>query len=77
MLFRSIGGRSGAKSTELEDPTVEQREASLLRRPRPSEGASRSESSRAAAQPEASEDIARTDSSESASQSESAEGATP
>lgn len=69
-----IGGRGGAKSTELEDPTVEQREASLLRRPRPSEGTSRSESSRAAAQPE---DVTRTESSESASQSEPAEGTTP
>lgn len=71
-----IGGRGGAKATELEDPTVEQREASLLRRPRPSEGTSRSESSRAAAQPETSEDITRTESSESDSQFEPAEGTT-
>ncbi|MFB6574944.1 hypothetical protein [Kocuria palustris] len=50
-----IGGRGGAKTTELEDPTVEQRDASLLRRPRQAEGASHPEASGAAAQPESSE----------------------
>ena len=38
-----VAGRGGAKSTELEDPTVEQRTPSLLRRPRAAEGASRPE----------------------------------
>ena len=33
-----VGGRGGARTTELDDPTVEQRAASLLRRPRPGSG---------------------------------------
>ena len=40
-----IGGRGGAKTTELEDPTVEQRDPSLLRRPRSAEGTARPQTS--------------------------------